>query len=141
MKISARNQLRGTVTAVHKGAVNADVLLDLRSGLTIFANITNEAVDDLGLKPGKAATALIKSSFILLSPDAHIRISARNRLPGRITDVIPGAVNSEIKLALAGGTVLNAIVTVETVQDLGLAVGEPCTAFIKSSHVLIAVDD
>jgi molybdate transport system regulatory protein len=83
MKISARNQLRGTVKTVHKGAVNADVILDIGDGLEIFANITNEAVEDLGLKPGRAAVALIKASFILLSPDPDIRISARNRLRGR----------------------------------------------------------
>ena len=51
MKTSARNQLRGTVKAVHKGAVNADVILDIGDGLEIYANITTEAVEDLGLKP------------------------------------------------------------------------------------------
>lgn len=141
MKTSARNQLRGMVTAVHKGAVNADVLLDHGGGVTIFANITNEAVDELGLKPGKPATALIKSSFVLLSPDANIRISARNRLSGTIVAVIPGAVNAEVKLRLASGEVLNAIVTLEAVQELGLSAGLLCTALIKSSHVLVAVED
>jgi molybdate transport system regulatory protein len=141
MKPSARNQLRGTVTRVHKGAVNADVLLDHGGGVQIFANITNEAVDDLGLKPGKAVTALIKSSFILLSPDENIRISARNRLPGTITAVIPGAVNAEVKLKLASGDVLNAIVTMATAQEFGLATGQRCTALIKSSHVILAVED
>jgi molybdate transport system regulatory protein len=141
MKTSARNQLPGRVTTVQKGAVNADVILDVGAGLTIFANITNEAVDDLGLKPGKPATALIKSSFVLLSPDANIRISARNRLPGTISQVITGAVNDEVKLRLANGAVLSAIVTKETVQELAFAPGQPCTALIKSSHVLIAVAD
>lgn len=141
MKTSARNQLRGTVTAVHKGAVNADVHLDHGGGVSLFANITIEAVDELGLKPGKQATALIKSSFIVLSPDAGIRTSARNRLSGTIAAVIPGAVNAEVKLRLASGEVLNAIVTMEAVQELGLAGGMPCTALIKSSHVLLAVED
>jgi len=141
MKTSARNQLRGKVKAVRNGAVNADVILDLGSGLEIFANITNEAVEDLALMPGRTATALIKSSFILLSPDAGIRISARNRLPGTVVEVMPGTVNAEVKLRLASGTILSAIVTMESVLELGLAVGQPCTALIKSSHVLIAVDD
>lgn len=140
MKTSARNQFRGTVKTVKKGAVNADVILDLGKGLQIFANITDEAVDDLGLRPGLPAIALIKSSFILLSPDPPTRVSARNRLPGTIVEVIPGAVNAEVKLRLEGGPVLNAIVTMETVQELGLAVGQACCALVKASHVLIAVD-
>jgi molybdate transport system regulatory protein len=141
MKTSARNHFPGKVKTVHKGAVNADVILDLGHGLEIFANITNEAVDDLGLKPARDATALIKSSFILLTTDANIRISARNRLPGTVAAVIPGAVNAEVKLNLPGKLVLTAIVTLETVQELGLAAGKPCTALIKASHVILAVDD
>lgn len=141
MKTSARNHFPGTVKMVHKGAVNADVILDIGHGLEIFANITNDAIDDLGLKPGKAATAIIKSSFILLATDPKIRVSARNRLTGTVAAVIPGAVNAEVKVTLPGEPVLNAIVTLETVQELGLAVGKPCTALIKASHVLIAVED
>jgi molybdate transport system regulatory protein len=141
MKTSARNQFRGTVKTVEKGAVNADVILDLGDGLEIFANITNEAVEDLQLEPGREAVALIKSSFVLLSPDANIRISARNRLPGTIADVIPGSVNSEIKVKLTGGRTLTAIVTKEAVTELRLVAGGTCCALIKSSHVLVAVDD
>jgi molybdate transport system regulatory protein len=141
MKISARNQFRGKVTAVHKGAVNADVILDIGDGLEIFANITIEAVDELALKPGIEAVALIKSSFVLLSPDQDIRISARNRLRGKVSAVIPGSVNAEVKIRLAGGRTLTAIVTVEGLKELGMADGSPCTALIKASHVVLAVGD
>jgi molybdate transport system regulatory protein len=141
MKTSARNQFRGTVKAVLKGAVNADVILDIGDGLEIFANITNEAVEDLALKPGRAAVALIKASFILLSPDANIRISARNRLRGSVTEVIPGAVNCEIKVQLPGDRVLTAIITSDSLQELRLVPGSACTALIKASHILIAVND
>jgi molybdate transport system regulatory protein len=141
MKTSARNQFRGTVKAVHKGAVNADVILDIGDGLQIFASITNEAVEDLGLMPGRSAMALIKASFILLSPDANIRISARNRLRGTVTEIIPGAVNCEIKLQLAGARVLTAVITRDALKELGLVKGTVCTALIKASHILIAVND
>lgn len=141
MKTSARNQLRGQVRAVIKGAVNGDVILDLGNGLEIFANITNEAIDDLQLQPGREAAAIIKSSFVLLSPDEHLRISARNRLPGTVLTVIPGAVNSEIKMELAGGRVLTAIITNDSVQEFGFAPGTRCCALIKASHVMIAVDN
>ena len=84
---------------------------------------------------------MIKASFILLSPDPDVRISARNRLRGTVTQVIPGAVNCEIKLQLAGARVLTAIITSDALEDLGLAKGAAFTALIKASHVLIAVND
>ncbi|MGA2779235.1 MAG: TOBE domain-containing protein [Steroidobacteraceae bacterium] len=141
MRISARNQFKGTVKSIHKGAVNSDVIVDLGDGLEVFANITTEAVADLKLMEGRAAIAVIKSSFVLLSPDAKLRISARNRLTGVVAAVIPGAVNCEVKLQLAGTRVLTAIVTTDALNELQLVKGAPCTAFVKASHVLLAVDD
>lgn len=141
MKTSARNQFRGIIRAVRKGAVNADVILDLGGGLEIFANITNDAVEDLDLKPGRDAVALIKASFIVLSPDANLRVSARNQLRGTVTAIIPGSVNGEVKIQLPGGRVLTAIVTNEALKELALLEGAACSALIKSSHVLIAVND
>jgi molybdate transport system regulatory protein len=141
VKTSARNQFRGTVKSVHKGAVNADVLLELGDGLTIFANITNDAVADLGLKRGREATALIKSSFVLLCLDQNVRISARNRLYGTIAQLARGSVNSEVIVQLAGARRLTAIVTNDAVKELELAVGVTCCALIKASHVLLAVSD
>jgi len=141
VKTSARNQFRGTVKSVRKGAVNADVLLDLGDGLTIFANITNDAVADLRLARGREATALIKSSFVVLCPDPQVRISARNRLCGTVAQIVRGSVNSEVIVQLAGTRRLTAIVTHDAVKELELAVGTACCALIKASHVLIAVSD
>ncbi|MEZ5494143.1 MAG: TOBE domain-containing protein [Pseudomonadales bacterium] len=140
MKTSARNQLRGTITKVTKGAVNGDVIMELGHGQEIFANITNDSIDDLQLHPGQLAIAIIKASFVLLSPDPEVRISARNRLTGTITQLTPGAVNSEVKLSLPSGKVITAIVTKDSVNEFGFAVGQPCTALIKSSHVIIAIE-
>ncbi len=141
MKTSARNQYRGTVTSVVKGAVNADVILDLGEGLTIFANVTNEAVEELHLKRGREATALIKASLVLLSPDVAVRTSARNRLCGTVTEIVPGSVNCEVVLQLPGNRRLVAIVTSEAQKELQLAAGAACCALIKASHVILAVND
>lgn len=70
LRFSARNQLPGTVKAVTKGAVNADVVIELPGGSLIHAVITNEAVMDLGLKEGAPATALIKASHVVLGVPA-----------------------------------------------------------------------
>jgi molybdate transport system regulatory protein len=141
MRTSARNQFGGTIRAVRKGAVNCDVILDLGSGLTLCANITSDAVEDLALRPGRDAVALIKSSFIMLSPEPHLRISARNQLRGIVSKISPGAVNGEVKLELPGGRMLTAIVTLDALNELQLQPGSACTALIKASHVLIAVND
>jgi molybdate transport system regulatory protein len=141
MKTSARNQLRGVVKTVRRGVVNADVILDLGDGLEIFANITNQSVAELNLKRGREAIALIKSSFVLLSADPNPRISARNRLAGTVTSITAGAVNCEVKMQLAGGRTLIAIVTNDGWKELGLKKGSACCAVIKASHVLIAVND
>lgn len=141
VKTSARNQFLGTVQSVHKGTVNADVILELGDGLTIFANITNEAVEDLQLKRGRQATALIKSSLVLLTPDATVRTSARNRLCGTVARIITGSVNSEVVVQLTGARRLTAIITNEALKELQLAVGASCCALIKASHVILAVSD
>ncbi len=69
MKISARNILRGRVVAVNKGATTAHVRLELAGGAIVTASITNEAVDELGLAVGTEASAVIKSSDVMIAVD------------------------------------------------------------------------
>lgn len=66
MKLSARNQLAGTVTAVNRGQTTAHVKIDIGGGNTITASITVEAVDDLALKPGDEVSAIIKASEVIV---------------------------------------------------------------------------
>ena len=66
VRFSARNQLIGNVSELHKGAVNTEVGIKLPGGATVYALITNEAALELGLKEGVAATALIKASHVVL---------------------------------------------------------------------------
>lgn len=140
MKTSARNQFRGTVSRVKRGAVNDEIELDVATGVKIVAIITRESADDLNLKPGEEAFALVKSSsIIIVSNGQEARFSARNRLAGTISRVHPGAVNTEVVLELPGGGSVAAIVTNESSRSLGLDVGEAATAIFKASSVIIAV--
>jgi len=66
MKLSARNQLKGSVIAVEKGPVSAKVKIDIGGGNVITSVVTAETVDDLGLAPGDAVVAIIKSSEVII---------------------------------------------------------------------------
>jgi molybdopterin-binding protein len=68
VKISARNQLSGTVTEIRRGEAIANVVLDVK-GQRLVASITVEAVEDLGLSEGSSVTALIKASDVILAAD------------------------------------------------------------------------
>jgi molybdopterin-binding protein len=66
MKISARNQLKGSVRAIRRGEAIANVELDV-AGNRVVASITTEAVDELGLSEGSEVTAVIKASDVMLA--------------------------------------------------------------------------
>ena len=68
MKISARNRLKGRVVEVRKGQTTAHVRIDVY-GIMITAAITNEAVDELGLREGQDAYALVKASDVMVAID------------------------------------------------------------------------
>ncbi len=68
MKLSARNQLPGTVTEIRRGEAIANVIVDV-NGQRLVASITVEAVDELGLAPGSQITAIIKASDVLIATD------------------------------------------------------------------------
>jgi molybdate transport system regulatory protein len=141
MKTSARNALRGAVSRVTSGAVEAEVGLTVAPGVEITAVITRQSVANLELAPGRAAIALIKSSFIILAVgDEGLRTSARNRLAGTVSRIEEGTVNCEVTLDLHAGKTLTATVTLRSARDLGLKVGAPAVALIKASHVILAVE-
>ena len=69
MRISARNTLKGTITSIIKGPVNAEVVLDIGNGVLVTSVITAHAVESLGLREGTPAYAVIKSSEVMIAVD------------------------------------------------------------------------
>lgn len=69
MKLSARNLLKGKVVKIMRGAVNAEVTIQLNGGEQIVSIITNGSVESLGLKEGKEAYAVIKASSVMIAVD------------------------------------------------------------------------
>ena len=66
MKLSARNQIKGKIVEVHKGQTTAHVRIDIGYGVVITSSITNESVDELGLKAGDSVVAVIKASDVIV---------------------------------------------------------------------------
>ncbi|HTX68576.1 MAG TPA: TOBE domain-containing protein [Thermoleophilia bacterium] len=140
MKLSARNQLKGTVDTVTEGAVNGVVTVKV-GGDAITADITMEAIRDLGLEPGKEATAVIKATSVLVATGSErlAGLSARNQLAGKVAKVTRGAVNGHVAIKLDGGSTLTSSITNEAIEELGLAEGVPALAVIKATDVMVAV--
>ena len=69
MKLSARNKLKGKILGVKKGATTAHVRLEIGPGQIVTAAITNEAVEELGLKAGGTATAIVKASDVMIAAE------------------------------------------------------------------------
>lgn len=66
-----------------------------------------------------------------------MKLSARNQISGTVVAIMPGAVNSTVKVDIGGGTIVTASITGEAVRDLGLAEGETVTVIVKASDVMI----
>ena len=141
MKVSARNTFAGSVTAITKGAVNAEVTLSLKGGIPLTAVVTNGAIDNLGLKVGAEAYAIIKASSVIIGTDLHdARVSARNVFCGTIAKIIEGPVNTEVDVEIGGGNTVSAVITHDSSIRLELKVGGHACALFKASSVIIGVN-
>ena len=140
MKISARNIFSGTVEKIIKGAVNAEVVLLLNGGNRIVAIITNGSVDNLDLKEGLNAYAIIKASSIIIGQELHeAKISTRNILPGVINKLIEGPVSTEVDVEIGGGNVISAVITHGSSEKMSLKEGDHACAAFKASSVIIGI--
>lgn len=138
MKLSARNQLPGKITAINEGAVNAIVTLDV-NGTAVSGTISMAAVKDLGLTVGKEAVAVIKATEVMVGL-GQLRLSARNQFPGKVTAINEGAVNAIVSMSVLGGHTVTATISMAAVKDLGLTVGCDAVAVIKATSVMFGVN-
>ncbi len=69
MKISARNELKGKVKSVNHGAVNSEITVELPGGQEIVSIITKSSAENLGLKPGVEAYAVVKATNVMIGAD------------------------------------------------------------------------
>ena len=139
MKISARNQIKGTVKTVKEGAVNAVVVICRGNHNPITADITMAAVEELGLAEGKKCYAVIKASNVMFASQKIAGISARNQIEGTVV-VTEGAVNGHVTIEDEDGVRISGSITNAAIQELGLVEGGKAVAIVKSTDVMVAVD-
>jgi len=140
MKISARNQIKGTVKAIKEGAVNAVVVISRGNHNGLKADITMESVKDLGLVEGKECYAVIKATNVMFATSKIEGISARNQIEGKIVAIKEGAVNGHVTIEDADGVKIAGSITNESIETLGLKEGDTAVAIIKATDVMVAVD-
>lgn len=141
VKISARNVFQTEVVSVKKWPVDVEVTLRVSPETSILAVVTNDSATELGLEPGRKTLALIKSSFVNLTPVDHAPASgARNRFAGVVRRRIDAERNSEVLLDIGAGKTMTAVVPRQTAEDLGIAEGERALATFSPTNVILAVD-
>lgn len=140
MKVSARNQFLGVISKIRSGAVSTEVHVRINDSTTIVAMITDGSADELELRVGQEAYALIKANLVILtSPGENFKTSARNRLCGTIVRILKGQVNSEVDIEFAPGSTVTAMITRESARQMGLKLGERACAIFKASSVILGV--
>jgi molybdate transport system regulatory protein len=142
--VQALNNLfeRPLVVARHGGREGgaAEVTEDGRALIAAFRAMEAELAHVLGRLEGRLGAGARRPLRTLLW-SLGMKTSARNALRGVVDRVVPGAANSEVVLKVADGAEIIAVITKESVEDLGLAPGVPAIALIKSSFVILARDD
>ena len=139
MQSSARNQFQGTVSHINHGVVTDEVQIRTAENAELVATITHGSAVTLGLQMGSAVVAMIKAPSVIVVTDAQgMRFSARNQLNGTVSQVKIGSVNTEVTINVQGLQVV-AMVTNDSANHLGLAIGTAATALFKASQVVLAV--
>lgn len=139
MRTSVRNQLLGVVRRLDKGAVSADVELEIQGGDALVARLTLASAEELALRPGVEAWALVKASKIeILREDAPRKRPAGNVLPGVVATVRHGTENDEVSVMLPGGAVL--VASASAAQGPLLRKGVKVCAQFSPSDVILAVN-
>lgn len=138
MSLSARNQLKATISEVKTGAVNSLIVAKLKGGEVVKATVTVDSEKALDLKVGKEVVYIFKASSIIVAKgDDGLKLSATNQLKGKVVSVKEGAVNAEVIIEVAGGDKLCAIITNESENNMALKAGDEVKAIIKASQIII----
>ena len=138
IKTTATNQLFGTITAIQTGAVNAEVLVELKGGEQIVASLALTELKQLELNVGGDVLLLINDPEIIVITDlGNYPLSARNCLRGTVIRVQYDGVDSEVVIQLPSGDSILATISQVSALALELSPGISAYAVFKSNAVLL----
>ncbi len=141
MKLSARNVFHCVVREVSPAPVNVEVRLEVSPGVIISSIVTNASVEALGLVPQRPVLALVNASSVLLTPGEKMpRISARNKIMGRVLERFDGGSDVEVTIGIGEGKTMTSIMTENSAVAAKIDVGADVCAIFQSSNVILASD-
>lgn len=140
IKISTRNVFQTEVLSVRKGPVDVEVSLRVSEQCVLQAVVTNEAAEELELAPGRKALALVKSSFVRVTPVEEGNPEGPNRFKGEVRRRVDGERNSELIIDIGAGKTMTAVIARQIAEDLGLNEGAAAVASFNPADVILAVD-
>ena len=140
VKISTRNVFQTEVVEVRKWPVDVEVTLRVSEKSQLHAIVTNEAAEELELKPGRRALALVKSSFVRLAPFEESSLSGRNRFKGFVRRRVDAERNSELLIDIGAGKTMTAVIARQTAEDFELKQGAEVIASFSPGDVILAAD-
>ena len=113
----------------------------LRAAMTVFRIVSGYSQPSSGLHPVRQVDGCAepRTSKLTNTKENRMKISARNRLKGKIVEVIKGATTAHVRIDV-GGSIVTAAITNESVDELGLKVGGEAYAVIKASDVMVGID-
>jgi molybdate transport system regulatory protein len=138
VKISTRNVFGAVVEKIDRGPVDVEVFLRASENAVLRSIITNEAAEELDLRPSARVLALVKSSFVELGPPDENE-TGRNRFLGTVTRRTDGIANSEILLDIGSGKSMTAVVPRAKAEALSAKPGARLAASFDPANVILAV--
>jgi molybdate transport system regulatory protein len=103
--------------------------------------ITNESLDILGLNEGCYTYAIVKASSVIIGlGHQEIKVGISNKLPGKIDNLIEGAVSTELDVELSGGNTISVVIPNECSKNLELKVGDQVFAMFNAASVILGTD-
>lgn len=136
VKTSARNQFAGTIVGLRRGDTAFEVRMRLDAGTEIIAAITPESAENMGLRIGMEAFALIKAPWVRVVTRRPARDPLCNVIAGTVTQLREGPVNTEVILSTAEGRHIAAVMPSTNVRVMA---GQNAYAMFDANSIILAV--
>ena len=139
LKLSARNQLMGTISAIAADAVSVTLSISIKGIDMLLATITLQSFETLGISIHDKVIAIIKASSVIITTTQENNTSYENCLHGTIIQLLHGATHTEVTLEMESKSTITATLSNDTCKELALKVGQKAYASFKASSVILGV--